>query len=43
VQHQQETSWGLTQPFRLIAILQVDDMRGSPLTVGSLEEIIDEK
>jgi hypothetical protein len=24
-------------------LLQVDDLRGSPLTVGSLEEIIDEK
>jgi hypothetical protein len=23
--------------------LQVDDLRGSPLSVGSLEEIIDEK
>jgi hypothetical protein len=24
-------------------LLQVDDLRGSPLSVGSLEEIIDEK
>ena len=24
-------------------MLQVDDLRGSPMTVGSLEEIIDEK
>ena len=24
-------------------LLQIDDMRGTPLSVGSLEEIIDEK
>ena len=24
-------------------MLQVDEMRGSPMTVGSMEEIIDEK
>lgn len=24
-------------------LIQVDDLRGSPLTVGTLEEIIDEK
>jgi hypothetical protein len=27
----------------LLLLLQVDDLRGSPLSVGSLEEIIDEK
>lgn len=30
-------------PLPLPACVQVDDLRGSPLTVGTLEEIIDEK
>lgn len=27
----------------LVLLPQVDDLRGTPLTVGSLEELIDEK
>jgi hypothetical protein len=34
---------GLIDGTQTAAATQVDDLRGSPLSVGSLEEIIDEK
>jgi hypothetical protein len=34
---------GLIDGTQTAAVPQVDDLRGSPLSVGSLEEIIDEK
>jgi hypothetical protein len=35
--------WCITHWLTVHCCLQVDDLRGSPLSVGTLEEIIDEK